>query len=89
MSPVAADSQATGPTRSPSLVVSSGLYLNPRAGAVGGVGVSEIKGRPHDLATNNTPSITVVNNNGDDEKGQHLQSVYHVADPVLGALHGL
>ena len=29
------------------------------------------------------------NNNGDDDKGQHLQSVYRVADPVLGALHGL
>lgn len=44
LSPVAADSQSTGPARSPSLVVSSVLYLNSRAG---GRGVSEIKGKPH------------------------------------------
>ena len=28
-------------------------------------------------------------NNGDDDKGQHLQSIYRVADSVLGALRAL
>lgn len=45
LSPVAADSQSTGPARSPFLIFSSSvLYLNSRAG---GRGVSEIKGKPH------------------------------------------